>query len=173
MSLEAEINGWKALGKLLDEFPERIQRSIVNSVASSGANVVKKAAKKNLKQNGSYKTGDLYDSIKTKKKKGEHGVYLVYTSKAGAHAHLVEYGTGPRKLDEEKEVQINPGQWVTITHTGSMPAKPFFRPAFDENHNEVMKKMATQMAKKLQKEGEKMNQKYSSMSKSYRKKLAK
>lgn len=39
--------------------------------------------------------------------------------KRAPHAHLVEYGTGPR-----------PG-------TGSMPAHPFWRPAIDNKKNEV------------------------------------
>ncbi len=172
MQMKAEINGWKEISKLLDNFPDRIQRDVVNSVAAAGANVVKKEAKKNIKANGSIETGRLYNSIRTKKKKGLHGVYQIYSDRTAGHSHLVEFGTGPRKLSKPKKVKIG-NNWVEITHTGTMPAKPFFRPALDENHRLVVRKMFERAAKRMAKEAEKMSQRYGTLSKSYRRKLAK
>lgn len=170
--MSAEINGWQAMGNLLKEFPERIQRDIVNSAASAGATLVKNRAKKNIKQNGSVVTGNLLNSVRSRKKKRTHGIYEVFTDKSAPHAHLVEFGTGPRVLDKPLEVKIG-NNWVTITHTGSMPAKPFFRPALDENHEEIMRKIAERMSKRMAAEAKKMSQKYSTLSKTYRRKLAK
>lgn len=169
--MRGEVNGWKQLSKLLHDFPERIQRDVINSAASAGATAVKKEAKKNIKQNGSYQTGTLHDSIRTRKKKRTHGVYEIFSDQTAGHAHLVEYGTGPRKLEEPKAIQIG-DDWVTITHTGSMPAKPFFRPAFDD-HDLIMRKVAQRMTKRMAKEAEKMSQSYRTLSKTYRKKLVK
>lgn len=172
MDFKAEVNGWKQLSKLLDDLPERLQRKVVNSAASAGAQVIVKEAKKNVRQNGSVKTGTLLNSIRKRKKKRVHGIYEVFTDKSAPHAHLVEFGTGPRSLKQPKEVQIK-GTWRTITQTGSMPAKPFFRPAVDENHNLVMRKIAERMAKRMATEAEKMSRDYRTLSKSYRKQLAK
>jgi len=147
--LQAKLTGAKELEGLLKEFPLRIQRDIINSVAARGAAVVKKHAKKNLKQNGSVLTGDLLKSIKTKKMKGVHGVYSIFTAKKAFYSHFIEFGTN------------------------KMAAKPFFRPAIDENTDEIMMEMKTRMAKRMAKEAVKMSAKYRSMSKTYRKKLAK
>ncbi len=168
----AEVNGWQELSKMLKGFPERIQRDIVNAGASAGATVVKKEAQKNIRSNGSYNTGTLYNSIRTKKKKGEHGIYQVFSDKSAPHSHLVEFGTGPRKLKEPGYRKIS-GNWVWVENTGSMPAKPFFRPALDENHKLVMRKMTERITKRMAKEAEKMAQSYGTLKKSYRRKLAK
>lgn len=171
--MTATLDGGKELEALLKQFPQRIQRDIVNSVASRGAVVLKKYIKRNIKANGSIETGDLYRSVRTKKIKGQHGKYHIYTDKSAPHAHLVEWGTGPRKLSEPTPMEIAPGEWVTVTHTGSMPAKPFFRPALDEKQTEVLQEMRQRAAKRMMKEAEKMAQSYGTMSKSFRKKLAK
>jgi hypothetical protein len=54
----------------------------------------------------------------------------------GHHAHLVEYGTGPRKLLKPIRVKVR-GVWQTVTQTGTMPAFPFMRPAYDQKAQEV------------------------------------
>jgi HK97 gp10 family phage protein len=171
--MTAELNGAKALEGLLKQFPSRIQRDIINSVASRGAVMVKKHAKRNIKANGSIDTGALYNSIRTKKVRGEHGKYYIYSDRSAPHSHLVEFGTGPRKLQKPTPFEIAPGEWIMLETTGSMPAKPFFRPALDENQTEVLKEMRERAAKRMLKEAEKMAQSYGTMSKSFRRKLAK
>lgn len=52
------------------------------------------------------------------------------TTSAGYHAHLVEFGTKPRKLKKPRVVDFGGDHPVTITHTGAMPAQPFLRPAW-------------------------------------------
>ncbi len=168
-----EINGAAQLQKLLKNYPERIQRDVINSVASRGALVIKKHAKKNLRQNGSVETGQLLGSIKTKKVKGVHGRYNIYTGNAAPHAHLVEYGTAPRKLKKPIPFEIKPGVWITLYYTGQSPAKPFFRPAVRENQQEVLREMARRAAKRMAKEAEKMSADYRTLSKTYKKKLLK
>ncbi len=162
----------KHLEKLLKDLPDRIQRKVINSAASAGATVVVRAAKQNIKANGSYRTGTLHDSIRKKKKRGTHGVYQVFSDKSAGHSHLVEFGTGPRKLKKPGYRKIGKN-WVWVENTGSVSAKPFFRPALDENHQRVMKRIVEQMAKRMAKETEKMAQNYRTLSKSYRRQMAK
>ncbi len=160
------------LERVLKEFPGRVQRDIVNSVASRGATVVKKHAINNIKANGSVDSEALLNSIRTGKVKKKHGVYRVFTSEAAPHAHIVEYGTGPRKLDQPREVKLD-GNWVTIEHTGSMPAIPFFRPVLDQKQIEIMSEMRKKMAERMSKVSAQMAQKYGRLSKTMRRKLAK
>lgn len=171
MDFKADIDA-RGIEQALKEFPERLQRDIVNSVAARGAQVVKKHAKRNIKANGSIDSGTLYDSVRTAKVKKRHGVYRVFTDKGAPHAHLVEYGTGPRKFTEPRKIQIG-NTWVTIESTGSMPAKPFFRPALDENQIEVLKEMKKRAAKRMAKVSEQMSRRYSKLSRTMKRKLAK
>ncbi len=174
MTLQAKLDGSAQLQKLLKDFPERIQRDVINSTVSAGAQVVVRHAKKNLRQGGHVESGGLLRSIRKKKVKGKHGKYHIYTARPdGSMAHLVEFGTGPRKLSKPTPFEIEPGVWITLTHTGSMPASPFFRPALDENQMEVLKKMMERMAKRMATEAKKMSQSYGTLSRTYKRKLAK
>lgn len=169
--LEFKLDGAKQLEGLLKDFPIKIREKVLDGAVSAGATVVRKEARKNLKQNHSVKTGTLYDSLKTQKVKGTHGVYRIFSDRRAPHAHLIEYGTGPRALKKPHKVEID-GDWVFVKHTGSVPAKPFFRPALDEHKPEVLRAIALRMAKRMAKEAEKMTRSYKTLSKSYKKRLA-
>ena len=63
------------------------------------------------------KSGRLRKSIKSRKSKFDDGGYIVKAGGRGAmQAFLIEHGRGP-------------GGW----HNGSVPAKPYLRPALDRN----------------------------------------
>jgi len=167
------VHGTEELAGLLKEFPIKVQGTILDSAVSAGATVLKKAVKQKILARGLYKTGNLYNSISTRKVKYIHGTYEVYTSwPKGNHAHLLEFGTGPRRLSHPRPLLINPGKWVTVTHTGSGPAKSFFRLAIDENKNRIYNKVMLQMAKAMAKHAAKLSGKYGAMSKSYRRRIA-
>ena len=165
------ISGDTQLLRLLRNFPDRIQRNIINSVAGRGATVVKKHAKKNIRQNGSVETGQLLNSLKSKKKKGVHGEQWIYTKDTAWYAHLVEFGTAPRRLARPIPFEIEPGKWITLSYTGQMPAKPFMRPAVEENQREILREMAIRAAKRMAKEAEKMSADYRTLSRNYRRML--
>lgn len=164
------LDGAKELEGLLKEFPVRIQRDIVNAAGRAGATVLKKHIKRNVKTNRSIRSGRLYRSIKVRKAKGLHGVFHIYSD--APHAHLVEYGTAPRRFKRPRFVNLG-GRIVRIEHSGSMPAKPFFRPAIYENKEEVLKAIVQRIAKRMAAESVKMSKKWGTLSKSYRKKLMK
>jgi HK97 gp10 family phage protein len=173
MVMNLQIEGANPLTRLMKKFPERIRRDIINAGAARGATVVKQQAKKNLKQNGSYESGTLWKSIKTKKKKGAHGIYHVYADKDGWYAHLVEFGHAGVMLKKPVPFEFQPGVWKTIKRTGTAPAKPFFRPAMEDNKALILTEIQKRMAKRMAAEAEKMSQRYGTLKKSYRKKLAK
>lgn len=172
------IEGGKPLERLLKDFPIKVREQILDASVRAGANVIKKNAQKNLRQNGSIRTGSLYRSLSTRKVKKTHGVFDIFTQgryapkgKRGPHAHLVEYGTGPRKLKEPHYAKLG-NNWVWVEYTGSMPAKPFFRPALDENHQEIMRAIAKRMGKRMAAEATKMAGKYGTLTKTQKRRLA-
>ena len=168
-----KLYGGDEITALLKAYPERIQRDIVNAVVSKGATVIKDKTKENIRNRGLIKNKNLLKSIKIRKDSKRNGSYFIYADgKIAPHAHLPEFGTAPRRLEKPVVVNIN-GVFVTITHTGSVPATPFMRPALTESNIEVLKTMRDQMSKRMEKETKKMNQRYHTLSKSYRKKLAK
>jgi HK97 gp10 family phage protein len=108
-------------------------------------------------------TGRLRQAIRIKTLRGKPPVLSVRpeygariskktgkTTSAGYHAHLVEFGTGPRQLSKPRPVQID-GKWVTITHTGSMPARPFLRPAYRQSRGPMAHLAAGQFWKLVRK----------------------
>lgn len=166
----AEVNGGDQLEMFLRHFPKRIQKDIVNASVARGAAVLRKAVKDNIKKMGLVRSGNLLGSVKRRKKKGTVGVYQVYTDKRGSHSHLIEFGTSPRKLKKPLKLRLN-GTWVTVKHTGSTPARPFFRNAIDESKDRVRIEMMKAASRRMEREANKMSQKFGTLSKSYRRKL--
>lgn len=164
-----QINGSRELEKFLKDFPLKVRETILDASVRAGGSVIRKEARGNLRANGSIKTGKLYKSFKVAKVRGVHGVVRVMTT--APHSHLVEFGTAPRKLKKPHFVQLG-GKVVRVEYTGSMPAKPFFRPAIDEHHKDVMIAIALRMGKRMNAEAEKLASKYGSLKKSYRKRIA-
>jgi len=167
-----DLQGGPALERLLKDFPKKVQEKILDASVRAGATVIRKEARKNLRQNRSVKSGRLYRSLKIQKLKGTHGVFRIFTDRSGPHSHLVEYGTGPRRLKEPRAIELSPGVWATVTHTGSMPAKPFFRPALDEHHRDIMRAIVQRMAKRMAAEATTMAGRYGTLSKSYKRRIA-
>lgn len=173
MSLSFTLDGGNELSQLLAAYPRTVQEKVLNASVSAGATLVIKRARRNLVANGSVRTGNLYGSLKKEKVKRTVGVYRVFTAwPKGAHAHLVEYGTGPRILKEPRLVRIG-SNLVTITHTGSAPAKPFLRPAIDEGQREIIAAIGKRFVKRLEAESAKLAARYGTMKSSYKRSIAK
>lgn len=137
----------KVLAGLPGKFGEQVVLKVLRKSAKPLINEAKQRAPKD--------DGDLQKSIGTISGRGGGKGKQIYVGPKrgggfkGYHAHLVEYGTAPRKLDKPHVVTIG-GRTVTITHTGTMPAKPFMRPAFDTKIDEVQEVIATEFRSILQ-----------------------
>jgi len=66
------------------------------------------------------------------------GRKVMFVGSTAPHAHLVEFGTGPR-------YQAN-GKYV-----GIMTPDPFLRPAWDANKDEVLANLATAIREEIEK----------------------
>jgi len=117
------FQGIEGVDRVLDALGKRLGPQVMNGILKQSAQPMVKEAKRLVKK------GRVRSSIGFIQGRGAKRGQLVYLgprkSKGGRPAHLIEYGTGPRS-------RKNGGS------TGSMPAKPFMRPAFDTQAGNVV-----------------------------------
>lgn len=141
MAKTFDFLGAKELQEAFLNIPAYVNSGVVDKeLIAAGKPLIKRA--KEIASNAEV-TGNLTKSIgalSDRKLAGEPAAIVMGPRRGrgqkGHHAHLVEYGTGPRKLTKAVKAKVN-GRWVTSTNTGTMPAFPFMRPAYDEKAQEV------------------------------------
>lgn len=145
-----ELSGVEELLAAFDELPNAVGRNVLIDVCARASKPIVETAKSLAPEDLTH-PGSLKDSIGIRKWRGKKwsGVVIGPQWPAGAHGHLVEFGTGPRYLKSGKYV-------------GRMPMKPFMRPAWDNNKDRALEIMRTEIwdalakaAKKLAKAAEK------------------
>lgn len=94
------------------------------------------AAQDNFRANGSFVTGVIPGDIVIADT-GANQTSLGMTGMGAKLGHIIEFGTAPHE-------QPNRGTY----HPGSEP-KPFLRPAFDEQRDNVMRRIGEQIATQL------------------------
>jgi HK97 gp10 family phage protein len=113
------------LGRVKD--PKKVD-ALVRTAVLAGARVVRDRAR----QNAPIRTGDLKKDIIARTRRRRRGdtstratVTIKPKSRSRHIAHLVEFGTDPH--EQKKLNKVHPGA----------KAKPFLRPAADENDKEI------------------------------------
>lgn len=121
------IEGIPELQKTLNEMVKVLGPERVEPVLLKGAKTIQGSVKEKAPKG---KTGNLIKDIKVKQlpKIGDSPKSAIVKSTSPAD-HLVEFGTKPRRQKNGR-------------YTGSMPAKPFFRPAVDANKEPVLRQIA-------------------------------
>lgn len=123
----------KALLKTLNTLPQNIQKNVMVGAIRAGANVVRDEARRLAPID----TGNLRKSIASIKRKGDKNTiqFSVTPSRGGKnngwYAHFLEFGTS------------------------KMTAKPFLRPAFESQQDEVLQVTKEYIANRLPQEVEK------------------
>ena len=117
----------KILKKALEPVA-RTARSIVSKQSTDSGNLAKSIdistrLARNQRRSGAVHAGDL-------------SAYVGSTPER--HAHLVEFGTGPRV------------QRTTGRSTGSMPAAPFMRPAWKQNKSKVLQQFGDMLGTEIE-----------------------
>lgn len=109
------------IDKMLSELPKSMSKTVLRNALKKAAAPIRDAAEAGAPVGD----GALKDSFKIDTKRGgrrpksRSGVY-VFTGSTAPHSWIVEHGTGPRYHENGKYV-------------GQMPARPFFRNAWDAN----------------------------------------
>lgn len=149
---ESNISGGLKLDAFMQQLPLKTEKNILRSALRAGANVFKEAVKANIP----VVEGDLKRSarVTTKTKKGTIYAYLKIGGRKAPHAHLLEFGTRPHKINPKGAGGLKIGaQFVgAVNHPGAKP-HPFARNAFDEKPRQAIAAVAAQIRKRLTKEG--------------------
>lgn len=164
------ISGLRELDLMMKQLPANIEKNIMRGALRAGQNVFAKAAKSNLRQNGSVDSGELERSVRVRFKRqserfGFIRSYVLAGSKKAFYAHWVEYGTATFYTGNGRTVggayEITPkvaGSLLlggllrdSVMHPGIRP-KPFMRPAVDENFDTAVNRVAEYLRKRIPKE---------------------
>ena len=130
-SFSFELKGVKELTRLLDQLPTvAMKKTVLRNALKKAGNPVAEAARANV-------PGGLRDSIKVspslkpsqRKGRQDRSVVTVYVGSSSPVAHLVEFGTVERILDEPRLVKLG-DRWIRITTTGFVSPNPFLRRAW-------------------------------------------
>ncbi len=150
--LSMKVAGLAELQAALRALPERMERQVIQRALRKAGQPVLAAAKANVPvgKNDALDNLHLRDTLVISSSLSRRqrrrlpppgdGLTTVYigSTRRGAHAHLVEFGTGPR-------TQESTGRYV-----GSMPRHPFLRPAWDQNKAAVVSSIKIELAKEIE-----------------------
>ena len=138
-----ELTGVKELMSLLDQLPTvAMQKGVVRNALKKAAKPTMEMAKQNLPRG---KTGNLEKSIKVStslkgsQKKGktiDRSTVEVYVGSTAPHAHLIEFGTGPRETKNG-------------AYRGQVSPTPFLRNAWDATKDAALRIFAKEMETEL------------------------
>lgn len=128
----------KASVKLIgfDEAVKKLQQYAVDKVegVKSITEQAAKAVKNNAVSNAPVRTGRLRDSLDDEILDGGLSGRVRAQHPKGAHAHLVEFGTGPRRQKNGMS-------------TGSAPAQPFLFPAWESERPKYISELTKELRK--------------------------
>lgn len=138
--MSMKVTGFEALDRELAKLPLKIQNKIVKKMVREGAKIVQRDAK----QKAPRKSGRLKSAIivraKTRRELRPNTVaakVMIRTKatkrgKIAPHAHLIEYG-------HQQVVGGKLGSGGKVV--GFVAARPFMRPAFDNNKQKIVNTM--------------------------------
>lgn len=126
MTVRKTVIGAADIEAVLIRLPERIAKNVTTTALMAGGRVLAAGINERAPKG---KTGKLSRSAMPKRGKVAGKVEVGFrTPRSGGHspvAHLIEFGTGPRKHKSGKFV-------------GAVPAQPFIRPAIDQDGSKVI-----------------------------------
>lgn len=154
MANELHVSGLSELDRLLKELPAKIEGNIMRGAVRAGAKVMETRAKELVPVDD----GDLRDSIKVsaKSKRGQVSATVRAGGKKAFYAHMVEFGTARHLIKPKKRKSLFFAGLASevVDHPGSS-AKPFMRPALDNNQREAVDAAASYIRQRLEKEAAK------------------
>lgn len=139
------ISGIRELQDVFNALPKVFQENVLYQAHRAAAKpLIEK--EKLLAPEGP--TGRTIDSIGVIRDKGHGrniGNVIVGPRRSkryrGNAAHLIEFGTKPRKTNGR-------GKYKVAANRGVMPATPFVQPAFDATKSQVIENISTEVGKK-------------------------
>lgn len=154
MANDLHVAGLAELDKLLKELPAKIEGNIMRGAVRAGAKVLEEKAK----QLAPVDDGDLRESIRvsTRSRRGRVSATITAGNKKVFYAHMVEFGTARHLIKPKKRKSLFFAGLAreVVDHPGSS-AKPFMRPALDNNQREAVDAAASYIRQRIEKEAAK------------------
>ena len=139
-----QIIGQKELNLKLNRI-KGITKKAVKIGLLQGGNVIKNAAIENIKKNGTIKTRTMSRSLEVKPLAGELAVLIGSPIDDPPYPTYIEFGTAPHviSIKNKKVLADGKGKFFgkKVNHPGTQ-AKPFLRPALDENIKAIESEIA-------------------------------
>lgn len=131
--IETKIEGLAGIDDILKQLPERIARRELNGALRAGAATVRKEIIARAPDSPKvHKFGDLRANIFVRRIRASSSVgamAVAITTGRAWYAKLIEFGRAAVKV--KKARILTDGTNVFGTEVAAVPARPFFRPAFD------------------------------------------
>lgn len=138
--IEIKILGEKELGINLKQL-KRLTNVQIKAGLRAGGNIISNAAKENITKQGLIKTGTMKRSVhvETPGRKGGGAFVQIGTNITNpAYPAFHEFGSGPYLIRNAF------GRGITVTHPG-YPARPWLRPALDDNQSKAIKEISSSL----------------------------
>jgi HK97 gp10 family phage protein len=165
MELEIKIQGLAELDAELKKFPLELQKKALAQMVGAGAKIVKDAAIdnfQNVARTMNLDKNEKYWSLKNivlrrLKRKDKGNSTLTYGVRAQYPAFYMETGTKPHTITAKKAKSLGAeGQFgKSVKHPGHA-ARPFLRPALDNNIQRVVNAMGYKLMAWMDRQYKKM-----------------
>lgn len=151
-SFRMQLHGAKELEAALRQLPKRIGKGAIRRALKKAAQPIADDAKSRVpvgrnRESGEHLQENIAVSTKLSKRQRRRSrarghdpnrVDVYIGAEPSRHAHLVEFGTGPRRTKSGKS-------------TGVMPAQPFMRPAWDAGKHRALRQFERDLWKEIEK----------------------
>lgn len=145
-----KIEGLKELDKELEKLSRSAGRTVLRNTLKKAAQPIADAAQANAPEDEGRLKASITTSRKLNKsqakaqrawsaKNGGKDASEIYIGSTDPKAHLIEFGTAPRK---------NGGKFAGTDHPGTSP-KPFMRPAFEAKQGETIDIIKTELQQQI------------------------
>lgn len=151
--MQLTFTGGKELARALRLLPDAVATDILETSVVAGAGLLREAVAMRAPRRSTRRGGvRLADSFFVKITEQSRSYVTVNVGTKVPYAHLVEYGHQivPRGPGRAASAERAARRRVTRATTGFVPARPFMRPAFDENREAMLRRIGDVMGKGLE-----------------------
>ena len=138
--IEIKFLGEKELGIKM-KMLKQLTKVQVKAGLRSGGDIISNAAKENIKKHGLIKSNTMRRSVHVEtpeRKGGEIFVQIGTNITNPPYPAYHEFGSGPYLIRNAF------GRGITVTHPG-YPARPWLRPALDDNQGRAIKEISSSL----------------------------
>lgn len=147
---EVHVKGLAELQKFLDQLPAKMEANVMRNALRAGMKEVQPVAQQNIHNVSGLLSKGL--KIKTSSRRGVVKARLVATGKHAFVAKFVEFGTAAHTIAAKAGGSLFfRGIFAKLTHHPGAQAKPFMRPALDQQAGAAVSAAAEYIKKRLAK----------------------